>query len=53
LLYANAHNAAIAVALFERAEAALMVENDLPLADSRVRLRLLAAAEALNLQFIG
>ena len=52
LLYPNAHNAADALALFERAEDALLPENDLPLADPRLRLRLLAAAEALNLAFI-
>ena len=52
LLDPNAHNAADAVALFERAEDALLPENDLPLTDPRLRLRLLAAAEALHLTFI-
>ena len=52
LLYPNAHNAADAMALFERAENALLAENDLPLADPRLRLRLLSAAEALHLTFI-
>jgi hypothetical protein len=52
LLYPNAHNAADAVALFERAEYALIAEHDLPLADPRMRPRLLAAAEALNLTFM-
>jgi hypothetical protein len=52
LLYPNAHNAAAAVALFERAEYALIAEHDLPLADPRLRPRLLAAAEALNLTFM-
>ncbi|MFM9088015.1 MAG: RES domain-containing protein [Cyanobium sp.] len=49
LLYPNAHNAADAVALFERAEEALLAEHDLPLADPRLRPRLLAAVEALHL----
>lgn len=52
LLYPNAHNAADAVALFERAEEALLAEHDLPLADPRLRPRLLGAAEALNLIFM-
>jgi hypothetical protein len=52
LLYSNAHNAADAVALFERAEDALLVENDLPLTDPRLRLRLLSSAKALRLIFI-
>lgn len=52
LVYSNAHNAAVAYALFERADGALNVENDLPLADPRLRLRLLAAAAALNLALI-
>jgi hypothetical protein len=52
LLYPNAHNAADAVGLFERAEHALIAEHDLPLADPRLRPRLLAAAEALNLTFM-
>lgn len=49
LIYGNAHNGADAVALFERADGALMLEHDLALADRRLRSRLLAAAEALHL----
>jgi len=49
LLYPNAHNAVDAVALFERAEEAVLVEHDLPLSDPRLRPRPLATAEALNL----
>jgi hypothetical protein len=40
------------MALFERAEDALLVENDLPLTDPRLRLRLLASAKALRLIFV-
>jgi len=49
LIYGNAHNGANAVALFERADGALTLEHDLALADPRIRSRLLAAAEALQL----
>jgi len=51
LVYSNAHNGAVAYALFERADGALTVENDLPLAEPWLRLRLLAAIESLNLDF--
>jgi hypothetical protein len=37
------------VAVFERADGALTLEHDLALADPRLRSRLLAAAEALQL----
>ena len=49
LIYGNAHNGADAIALFERADAALSLEHDLALADPRLRTRLLAAAAALQL----
>ena len=49
LIYGNAHNAADALALFERADGTLRLEHDLALADPRLRSRLLAAAEALQL----
>jgi len=49
LIYGNAHNGADAVALFERADGDLILEHDLALADPRLRSRLLAAAEAVQL----
>lgn len=49
LSYGNAHNAADAVALFERAEGAFSLEHDLALADPLLRSRLLKAAAALHL----
>ena len=49
LVYQNAHNGAVAYALYERAEGALKVEYDIDLSDPRLRSRLQVAAEALNL----
>ena len=52
LIYGNAHNGADAVALFERADGALKMEHDLALADPRLRSRLLAAAEEVQLVLV-
>jgi hypothetical protein len=44
LLYSNAHNGESALALYERAEAAIHCEAELPLAADELRSRLLAIA---------
>ena len=44
LLYSNAHNGDAALALYERAEAAIHCEAELPLAADGLRSRLLAIA---------
>jgi hypothetical protein len=52
LIYGNAHDGADAIALFERCDGALILENDLALAEPILRSRLLAAAEVLHLNFV-
>ena len=44
LLYSNAHNGEAALALYERAEAAIHCAAELPLAANELRSRLLAVA---------
>jgi hypothetical protein len=44
LLYSNAHNGETALALYERAEAAIHCAAELPLAAKDLRSRLLAVA---------
>lgn len=52
LIYGNAHNGATAFALYERADGALVKEQEMPLSDYRLRPRLLSAVESLGMTFV-